>query len=426
MKIERVAEWLLVAVMLVLPLQTRYIIAQGAINDGAWEYGTISFYAVDVFILLFLFFAAGIIVLSQQYHRLPLHVSIGLFFLLITFFSMSFAINRAVALFWFWKLAEGVALFIALALLPLRKKFVAWALMLAGAAEALYGFTQFLIQHIDSSTFFGIAAQDPATHGVSVIETLAGRVLRAYGTFPHPNILAGFLAVTIVVGFLWYVTLRPSWLRVMVAVSVSLASLGLWLTFSRQAFFAVGVVLAIIIFITFFRQHFFPKEMTAAAICVLLPMMIFSLLFPTLITTRVVGNTRLEIQSREQRSALRSESMELLKTQWLTGGGIGNYTAQVYERDRAQHAERDADDYQPVHNIYLLVLNELGLFGLATFVFFIISVVAHATMPWRAAFATLAIVGLFDHYLWSLHVGILFFWLIAGLATNRSAADTDT
>ncbi len=55
-----------------------------------------------------------------------------------------------------------------------------------------------------ANKYFGLAQQNPGNLGVSVLEIDGYRILRSYGSLPHPNILGGFLFVSIIVGiYLW-------------------------------------------------------------------------------------------------------------------------------------------------------------------------------------------------------------------------------
>ena len=226
----------------------------------------------------------------------------------------------------------------------------------------------------------------------------------------------------------------PRWTRLLIAIAISIVSLGLWLSFSRQALLATGIVLAIIITMTFINTLLFPKKLFISVLFALLPLITFSALFPELISTRLSQNARLEIQSSFTRETLQAETLTLIKTSWPMGVGMHNITAKMYERDQQANHHRDASSYQPVHNIYLLILTELGIFGLLIFGFFITSASTYIfsselhdrILPFTAAFSALLIIGFFDHYLWTLHSGILLFWIIAGLTLRQDNIDERT
>ena len=112
----------------------------------------------------------------------------------------------------------------------------------------------------------------------------------------------------------------------------------------------------------------------------------------------------------------------------LLGVGIGNFVDDYMKS--APNLKLYL--YQPVHNIYLLIASEIGLVGGGAFVLFLLSVVAmsikallrkkelelpnalfiYATF---AAFTFMLLVGLYDHYFWTLQHGALMFWIVLGL-----------
>ena len=59
-KIRAAIEYGLYLLVFLLPIQTRWIIKEGSINGGHWEYGTISLYGTDILLILlvFLFFVS--------------------------------------------------------------------------------------------------------------------------------------------------------------------------------------------------------------------------------------------------------------------------------------------------------------------------------------------------------------------------------
>ena len=65
--IKKITHWLIFLTLFTLPLQTRWIIKEGVINNGPWEYGTISLYATSLLIILSLIF----FIISQK--NLNLH-----------------------------------------------------------------------------------------------------------------------------------------------------------------------------------------------------------------------------------------------------------------------------------------------------------------------------------------------------------------
>ncbi len=164
----------------------------------------------------------------------------------------------------------------------------------------------------------------------------------------------------------------------------------------------------------------------------------------------VNGGQRLEIKSRNERVESIKNSWPIIKNNWASGVGLGNYTLIMrnYEcKANLQKCEtKFSYNFQPAHNVYLLVLSETGIFGLIFFVGLIIySLILNfkfkifnqfkiinlkfkigengnaqnATIKLSILTAIIIFLAL-DHWLWSLHFGVLFFWVVLGFTSRNS------
>jgi O-antigen ligase len=87
--------------------------------------------------------------------------------------------------------------------------------------------------------------------------------------------------------------------------------------------------------------------------------------------------------------------------------------------------------YQPVHNVFLLIWSELGIIGLVLFILFLWKVFrANNTVPrlpadeaggtpvFKAILLGLTIIMFFDHYFWDIQQGQIILWMILGLVVG--------
>jgi O-antigen ligase len=264
--------------------------------------------------------------------------------------------------------------------------------------------------------------------GTYVVETALRRWLRAYGSLPHPNVLAGFLAVAMVSIIWFYQKIGYGLKKLLLPVIFAVLSLGLFVTFSKSV---MASFLAILIFLwitalVLRRSKDFKIDLLKFTLIFLVIAIIFSAVFWEPVSTRLVGQERLEIESTTERLSYFDQAWQLIKKHPLLGVGLGNYTLAV-------HNEIDPDlqswDYQPVHNIYFLVLAELGIVGLilwlallAVFIFKNFKIKELVTA--YPLLFTLLFIGLFDHYLLSLYFGIIIFWLTVGLVRKLLLDDS--
>ncbi len=219
-------------------------------------------------------------------------------------------------------------------------------------------------------TSFAVAKTDFRVFNIDL-----GYLLRPYATFPHPNALAGFLLVS-------YFLVKSKLIKLLVSVA-------LFFTFSRTAIF-VFIFLNIIKF-----KHRLIR-----------PFSIFLLVFST---AYIIGASEFSFSgaSITERLTLAHTSLNMTFTRPITGVGLGAFIPAIVPQGISL--------LQPVHNIFLLLVSELGL----PFVFVLI-LIAYKLFPQRHNPLLLAILmtGMADHYWLTLHQNQLLLVLIVVLCLN--------
>jgi O-antigen ligase len=255
-------------------------------------------------------------------------------------------------------------------------------------------------------SFLGESQVVAGMRGSSFVD-LGGRAfLRAYGTFPHPNVLAGFLILGILVGVLC--SKRSAGL----GVSLVILSLGvLVLTFSRVAF----LVAVIILFLLFLRSISSAKVKEFS---------IFPLLFFQRFTNLLGGGDR----SWSERVDLLKSSMEVIKENFFLGTGLGNSIRAM--EDYIPRSSNGILILQPVHNVFLLLFSELGVFGFVSFFYILIRIFLEnfkrLTYFKITVLLSIVIIGFWDHYLFSLPQGLgIFLFLYVLLVLDLRGLDYD-
>lgn len=425
--IQTLTKYGILSLVFLIPLQTRWIIKQGILAGSSWEYGTISLYGTDIlFLLVFALFLFGYG--GEDAHprfrgavKRPSSIWFTLVaFLIISFLSIYWAGNQEVAIIAFIRLLEGAGLFWMIWKMSWKKQMmIAWIASAVG--QSILAIWQMIVRYIPANKWFGLAAQDPGILGTPVIETAVSRSLRAFGSFPHPNILGGFLIIALVFLFYFYAVhacrrgnvSSPTWnwqLALSVA-SILVITTGMCLSFSRSAWLAL--VLVIITLFIFQKNR---AIVARYALLILIPAIVFTVLAPDLVFSRLSLGDRVEAISVSQRSAQYIESFKLVKDYFLQGVGIGNYTSAIYDQ---VDSGKKYWEYQPAHNSFLLILTEIGVFGLLVFVILLIYLVKNIGIKKNplglAILTSLLILLIFDHYSWSLRAGALILWSGLGL-----------
>lgn len=439
-----------------IPWQTRKIVEQGYIAGGTWEYGTYSIYAVDI-LAWFIFFIAAIYGVGQSSKtkmkkyvkahadsKLPMVAILLCSIFVIRHFITSGVESVAFTAGWSYLAIMMLMIWIVYSHTVSVKK-ISIALLGAAIIQAVFAFVQIIYQKQAPSTVLGLSSIDPGELGTAVIEYMAyvpqfgkelgHRVLRAYGSFPHPNILGGFMMTASTLGMGLYVSSRQGWLQLYALLGFMCAYSGLLISYSRSGWLAFGIVLLMVIIVLILRKElrFYSISLVKLfGIMVLITGVLYNAT-PHLFQTRLGGGTRLEQKSIEERTNSYSEAASIIKMAPFFGVGMYNYTTQlpsvfgyrVVDGLGRQIIERSSYDYQPVHMVYLLILAELGLYGCIIIMYglgwiwysrlksliFAHDLPAYYLFAW-AAFNGLLVIGLFDHYLWSLHAGLVIFTVI--------------
>jgi O-antigen ligase len=287
--------------------------------------------------------------------------------------------------------------------------------------QASFGIYQFLSQSSFVCKYLGLAAHQADIAGTSVVETATGRWLRAYGGFDHPNILGGVLAIALIL--VAYLLAKKKKISsgsemmesVFLFIFYFVALIALFFTFSRSAWLALVVGL-VVVFISLLitRDRWLIGRFVLLMFFSAVMVTIVFLPYQELVQTRLSGETRLEQKSLQERRQYLGEAKIVISRHWLLGVGTGNYVTYLGQQD---NDIKSTWDYQPVHNVFLLLWAESGILAIISFLAFLFLLVKknrRAILP-AGVFVGLIILMLFDHWLISLPFGVMFLFLILSL-----------
>jgi hypothetical protein len=408
---------LFVAFLILLPWQTRFIYGFIPLAGEVSEYGVLSLYASEMLFILglvggYVFFGTPLI---RAMYKKPLLVLI--IFAGFVFLSSLFSREPSLSMGLFLHLSTGLLFFTALLDERVSVKKILLAFVLGLLVPVFLGITQVLTDGSDPSTLLGLAGREASHLGDAVIVLADGtRVLRAYGSFPHPNIFGGFLSVGVIVAMTFLKKVPDSRLfdrsRILYVLLMLTLFSGLLLTASRSAL--LGLALALTLSFILFRLKgslFARKVIMPVALLIIGGSLALSILTPKLISGLRGGGT-LEAKSLEERSLMYGEFPDLLSPRSvILGNGWGAYVF----ADEARFPGREVYAYQPIHNVPLLAFAEVGLPGvmLLLIFLFLIDSINFSRFPNEDAVAAFAMgsilltVAFFDHYLWSSWAGII-------------------
>ena len=412
--------YILLATLFLLPWQTRFIFGADSLMSGISEFGVLSLFAVELLVIV------GFVIKPFIKHNksFDLTTILGWLLVLAALASVFSASNQHLSSMAWMHLLVAYILFLSLLNKEIKPKEMLLAFALGLVLPALLGIYQAVVGVSPASTILGLASHDAAVAGTSVIETFSTRWLRAYGSFQHPNIFGGYLAVG-----LFAVFLIPRWYRARAHKYASYVMGALFvatlvLTYSRSAWLAFVLSFLITGWMLFVHHRVEMRRIVPLGLITIVITLLTVSIFVQPVMTRFDSTARLETQSIEERIDGVSEWKDVASGNVLNGVGVGNYVVALEN----EYPGREVYAYQPVHNLYLLILSEIGIIGVLFALLWAASIdrYNYAQIPRVPAVGALAmgnailVIGFFDHYIWSLWPGLALLAFVMAMTLRLS------
>lgn len=398
---------LLYLLILLLPLQlARHFFLDFSKIGGIYvDYLIPTIYFTDL--VIFVLFYLDI---KDRKRKIGKPLFIFLSFILIT--SIFIASNTGAALYKFVKVAEFIWLFLILSEIRPNIKSVVTSYSLAIIYSSILAIYQFLLQHSVGGWwwFLGERSFYETTPGIALGSIWGKLYLRPYATFPHPNVLGGFLAIGIPFVIIQLKKDRAPdgspagrFVKVIYSIALILGSITLILTFSRAA------ILIFIIFLILFSLSEKSKVrnyligIKRAYFWIFIFLFILSVIFPLTISKSI----KLKKGSLFERSQLTATTLTNIFKFPVFGTGLNNSIIYQYKQ-----MPKSFGTYvmQPVHNAYMLVFAETGGIGFIFLLYFLKNIfqkISRGNIVRFLPFFMLLVLGFFDHYLFTLQQGYL-------------------
>jgi O-antigen ligase len=394
------------------------------------DYLSLILYTTDVLLVL-LFLSVFIRVVLQKKLQFVFNRTqvaflafLGIFFLC----NIIFSLRPLLTLYGFGRYLE--LFFLGMYLAAIIKRFaklqlIAFLFAVSASFESILAVLQYLSQSSLNGFFylFGERAFTGATPGIANVSLAGDLILRPYATFPHPNVLAGYLLVAIL--FIWFFLRQTSWrwLQFFSVISLLLSSVALLLTFSRLAIAIWSIlVLSVLVRLAISKLQTSRQKLFATLLFVVAVASIGVLPISQDIGTRFT-QTSFSEESFVERSELLSAAFTLFTQHPLVGVGLDNFLPALAPLQKPMPLNLYL---QPVHNIFLLVAAETGIVG---FILFLILLIATYRRIWGQdkkvksffllALSIILVTGMFDHYWLTLQQGQLLFATILGLSWKK-------
>lgn len=281
------------------------------------------------------------------------------------------------------------------------KERITRALLVAIGYTTLLAILQFLGSETVGGIFYylGERSFSISTPGIALVNILGNNYLRAYATFPHPNVLAGFSLVNLFIFLNFEKNKHVKWLGIVLCL------LNITLSFSLGAL--IGLLICFGIYVLKsekYISHIYKQ--------IVLSMILVSIVLMP-IAQSLIGIGTPFSESVENRLRLASVAGEEFAKSPVFGVGLGNFISYIPKSDNL----KGLWFLQPAHNLFILPLSEVGATGLIVFSWLLLRL--RTIKNPRQIFLVLPILitGLFDHYwltipettfLFAIVVGILF------------------
>jgi O-antigen ligase len=440
-----VVDFLFYTLLILLPTQLgKHFWPEFALVSGIRvDYLSPTIYFTDVILLILLglwFLKSG-----RKFKRSV----VFLIFAFVVFFLLNFlwAGNSAIVFCKFIKSLELVffSFYIAKNITSLiQVKRIVLALSIGVLYESLIALAQFLTQsslslfYLTTYPFLsfgfwllGERSFNSTTLGIAQAVLDGELFLRPYATFPHPNVLAGFVVVvlTLVLGIRSW---EPASQQVgseaskkktyhglfviLYSLFIILALSTLLITFSRSAW-----LVGLLVFVgSFLIRHL--KRPKKALVPLFVHLLFIGFLFSVsygYIFSRIASLRAEDRLSVSRRIELNKTALRMIKTYPFFGVGLGNFIIRLSEFSQSKET---IYWLQPVHNIFLLVAAEGGLLSWGVFLWLLfltykrlLSQLSIINYQLSITLTSILALGLFDHYWLTLQQSQLLLALVLGL-----------
>jgi O-antigen ligase len=407
----------------VLPLQINALVLTANIFVSGFfnPYLSHFVYLGDLFLILSVFF----FIISSLFSEIKFSVFFDfnerrkkifyLFILLLVLshiFSLFFSVNFLNSIIYLLRLFEFLVVFLFISSGFVKQDKLMFVFIFSLFLVSFIGIFQYLIQHSVGFRFLGEPSITSDALGVAKVGLFDKNVLRVYGTFPHPNIFAGYLLFAL---FFVIYSLRISSSKILRIFLISVLIffvLLLILTFSRSAMLAF--LFGIFSYFLFMKKKIYFRYLFLALWLFLLFAFVFDL-YEILFSRFFI----LDDGNVFERGLFLDVSKNMFFNNFL-GVGAGNFT--LVMQDFTSY-KLSPWLFQPVHNSFLLMFNELGILGGSVFLLFFIYQIFDFIKNRISKFSvmllslcfSLFVIMFFDHYPVSLYQGQALLWIFFGL-----------
>lgn len=424
-EVPRATSYLLFLLIVLIPFSIRHVFDSPVnFQTGAYsDFTSLSLYMSDI-VLLLMMVTLLVFHMKQRLPKYWIYTAFALAGWLILELFLQSQDLLPLQLYFTGRLLVLLGFTAIVSQIHVSREKIAILFTSLGVIQALIGLVQFVSQKSLGLYIFGESHLSPDILGVAKIVSHGTKMIRAYGTFPHPNLLAGFLIVSLAFN-IYLLTKKYQMSRgIFVYLALFINIFGLFLTFSRGGLLAAGVALATFSFILAINKQIsttwkiFPPIILGILLSI-------AVLYPYLATRATITD-----ESTKERLFYTEIGKDMIADHSVIGVGPGLSVLHM-----KQYSEQSLETWeiQPIHNYYLISTAELGIgvvFLIVLLIWPIYALYKGKTDLWSVMLLSILggflVLFLFDHYFYTIWPTQLLLWLIIGLALNSISRETIT
>lgn len=279
---------------------------------------------------------------KRSYNTFPISSSIFLFICFLISINYFFSLSKPLWMYNALRIIQWSSIVYFFSRYAKRKNVFSAAifgLFLGGLLELILSLLQLSSRHSIQGFWYYLGERSFSifTPGIAKAYFLGHEFLRPYGTFSHPNSLAGFYLLL----YAFILTQKRMTNIFLRTILLTLFSFLIFISFSRTA-----IIIYVIINLLFFFHHAFSCRLCLFAKLVTGCILIFFAL-----------NISGDLQSMAKRNDFAQKAVAIIAEKPFSGVGIGSYLIAQHEFPQKFSPFFE----QPVHNIFLLTVAQLGI-----------------------------------------------------------------
>jgi len=319
-----------------------------------------------------------------------------------------------------------------------------WFFIAVAGVECLIGIGQFLFQKSLGLSFLSEAQINPSMDNIATysiteesrtffeklpwIGTDHPNILRAHGTFDHPNIFGGYLVIALFISYYLFIQSEARLKKGFILTLIPLLTLTLGLTFSRGPCFAwiLGTFLFFGVGYCRREKRFVQLGGFIVGTCLLIGILLFNQLMAR---GGFFNCNNVSEASDSGRLLYYKLAFALFARHPFLGIGYNGFALFPYETIDPSFANSNPMGAL-THNIYLQVASETGIISLGLMMLFIFSLILPAfkqkftllSLTLLTILFSLLLMGVVDHFLWAYNAGRLMLLIFCALLAAHTKA----